>query len=121
MCAGEHADQVYGQQPLPLAGVGIGEEPELVGAGVVDEDRERAVLGDQVDRRLRLGDVQRGGLGADLAGERPGAVEVEVSDHDVGALGGEPCAGRRPDPARAAGDEHLLTLESHRRRSICPA
>ena len=68
--AGKDAEEVDRGHPLPLARVGVGEEAELVRARVVDEDRERAVLGDEVDRRLRIGHVERRRLGADLSRER---------------------------------------------------
>ena len=45
----EDAAEVDRDHPLPLLGRRVGEEAELVGAGVVDEDVERA---DRLDRRL---------------------------------------------------------------------
>ncbi len=51
--ARQDADQVDGDHPLPHARVGVGEEAELVGPGVVHEDRERAVRLDQRDCRRR--------------------------------------------------------------------
>ena len=66
----------------------------------------------------RIGDVEARRLGADLGGDPLGAVDVDVADHDLGALGGEPARDRGADPARAAGDQRLSALEPHRRGSI---
>ena len=59
-------------------------------------------------------------VGADLGGEL-GALSVEVADHDLGALGSEPRRGRRADPAGAAGDQRLLSLEPHAARAYANA
>jgi hypothetical protein len=117
--AGEHTDEIDRDQPLPQLRIGLGEEPELIGAGVVDEDRERPALGDQPRRGGRVGDVQWGGLGADLRRDRPRAVDVEITDHHVGALGRKPRRDRCADPARAACDKRASALEPHRGASIC--
>ena len=118
MSAGEDAHQVDGEHPLPLAGIGVDEEAELVHAGVVDQDREGPVLGHELGRGLGCGDVQPGGGGADLAGDAPRALLVDVADHDVGALGGKPRRDRGTDAAPSSGDQRPAPLEPHRRRSI---
>ena len=53
-------------------------------------------------------------VGADLGGELGRPVGVEVADHDLGALGGEPRRDRGADPAGAAGDQRPSALEPHR-------
>jgi 8-hydroxy-5-deazaflavin:NADPH oxidoreductase len=45
-------------------------------------------------------------------------LEVHVADQDFGSLGGEPRRDRGADPARAAGDQRLASLQPHRARSI---
>jgi hypothetical protein len=87
----------------------------LEDAGVVDERGNRpepGIHGLEQANHVRLrGDVgahgqrfapRRGDPGNHLVGG--GGVRSIVHAHGVAALGGEP-RGRRPDPARAAGDE----------------
>ena len=70
--------------------------------------------------RVGIGDVEVDRLGAGLGGDARGALVVDVADEDVGALGGEPGRDRLADPARAAGDQRLASLESHRRELTVP-
>ena len=56
-------------------------------------------------------------MAADLARDPLGALEVDVADPDLGALGGEPRGDRGADAAGAAGDQCLPSLEPHRRRA----
>ena len=100
------------------SGVGVGEEAELVGAGVVDEDVERAGRLDRGLGGLEVGDVELERVAVDLAGDALGALGVDVADPDLGALGGEPRRDRGADPAGAAGDQRLSSLQPHRARSI---
>ena len=61
-------------------------------AGGVDQDPEVAELGGLVDRGLDLrgvGDVDLREGAADLVGERPAALLLEVRDDDLRALLGE--------------------------------
>ena len=43
--------------------------------------------------------------GGDFGGRRRGAVPVEIGDRDQRAILGEPFGGRRPNPARPAGNQ----------------
>ena len=107
--------RLIADQPLPLLGAGVGEEAELVGAGVVDEDVERAA--DRLDRRSRrveAGDVELERVAVGLARDPLGAGDVDVADPDLGALGGQARRDRGADAARAAGDQRLPSLQSHR-------
>ena len=64
---------------------------------------------------LEVGDVELDRVAGDLAGDPLGALDVDVADPDLGALGGEPRRDRGADPAGAAGDQCLPPLEPHRR------
>ena len=66
----------------------------------------------------RLGDVELDRVAGDLAGDLLGALDVDVADPHLGALGGEPAADRGADAARSAGHQRLSPLESHAARSI---
>ena len=46
-------------------------------------------------------------MAGDLAGDPLGALDVDVADPDLGALGGKPRRDRRADAAGAAGDQRL--------------
>ena len=59
-----------------------------------------------------VGDVELDRQPGDLARDLGGALEVQVADGHLGALGGEPPRDRRADPAGAAGDEGLLALRA---------
>ena len=64
-------------------------------------------------RRLEVGDVELERVAVDLAGDLLGALGVDVADPDLGALGGEPRGDRGADPAGAAGDQRLSSLQPH--------
>ena len=72
-------------------------------------------------RRLEVGDVELDRVAADLAGDLAGALEVEVADPDLGALGGEPRGDRGADPAGAAGDQCLASPRASRLAAYGPA
>ena len=100
-------------------GVGLGEEAELVRAGVVDQDLERARCSTTAAAEAGSVTSRADGLAADLAGDLAGPSVFRSPITTLGALGGEPARDRRADPARAAGDQRLATLEPHPRGSIC--
>ena len=57
-------------------------------------------------------------MAGDLAGDPLGALDVDVADPDLGALGGQPRGDRGADAAGAAGDQRLSSLQPHAARSI---
>ena len=109
-------------QPPPAVRDHLGEEGELVGARVVDRG-SRTARARRPPRAadVGVGDVEARGRRADLGRDRAGALVVDVADHDVGALGGEPARDRGADPAGAAGDQRPSSLEPHRGGRICRA
>ena len=80
----EDADEVDREHPLPLLRRRVGEEAELVGAGVVDEDVERAGRLDRRARRLQIGDVELERVAVDLAGH-PAAPSTSMSPTQTSA------------------------------------
>ena len=58
----------------------------------------------------RVGHVEDGGLTVDLLGHRVGGVVVEVVDHDLGAVGGEPTGKGRAQTRTSTGDEGDATF-----------
>ena len=66
--------------------------------------------GDGGAGRLEVGDVELDRVAGDLARDLLGALDVEVADPDLGALGREPGGDRGADAARAPGDQRLTSL-----------
>ena len=110
--------EVDPDHPLPLLGRGVGEEAELVGAGVVDEDVEGAGRIDSGPGGLEVGHVELDRVPVDLSRNALSAVGVDVADPDLGALGGEPSSDRGADPAGATGHQSLSSLQPHAPSSI---
>jgi hypothetical protein len=108
--------------PLLLPDLQIGGQWVTAGrdSGVAEEDVDRSEtlfdLADQtVDRRFAT-DVTCDGHAADLVGDRPCIVSVEVRDCNPGATGREVPGTRRPDAAGTPGDDGRLSAELHQ----CP-
>jgi hypothetical protein len=119
-------------RPAPALDRQIREEREVVDAGVVDQHVERAGVRDHARDGRRVGDVERHGTRAARAdrcadtraaragrraycrGEPARGLAVEIGDHHLGALGGEPRRDRSADAARPAGHEGLPSAEPHR-------
>ena len=118
----EHAAQVDAQHEIPQALVGVDEVGEPVGAGVVDEHIDLAERldsgGDTGAHRAGVGHVEGAGEPVELAGDRAGALQVEVPDRHARAFRGQPAGGGGSDTRRAAGDERGLALEPHRAKPI---
>ena len=73
-------------------------------------------VADRLDRRLgglELGHVELERVAGDLAGDLLGALDVDVADPDLGALGREPRGDRGADAAGASGDQCLSSLQPH--------
>ena len=69
-----------------------------------------AGLGDEVLDAVLAGRVAGHRLAADLGGDGPGGVGVQVVDHDPGALGGEGAGQCGPDAATRPADEDPCSL-----------
>jgi len=68
------------------------------------------------DGRL-VGDVGLGELGAlaELRGQRPSSLGVEVGDHHPGTGGVQAARGGGAEPRRSPGDQRARSLDLHRR------
>ena len=111
---GERAAQVDAQHEVPQARVGLDEEGEEIGAGVVDEHVDRAErladLGDRGGDGLHVGDVHAHGVPFQLGGNGAGALLVEVGDRHARTFGGKAPSSGGTDPRGRAGDESDLSL-----------
>ena len=131
---GDHGPaQVDAHRVVPDRRVGLQDGEVLAGGQVggrrvVVQDVETAV---RLDRRGHHGpyalhvaqvdrDRRRGAAGgADLLRHRLGAVEVQVGDHRVRALGRQAAGGGRADAGRGPGDDGDLVFEpSHGRTTF---
>jgi len=127
--AQERAPQVDGQDLVEVGAGQLVRRPGDLDAGVVDQHVQPAELGGrlphQADGVVLLGDVpadehvadavlpKLADAGVDLLLGVGGLLRVaQVVDGDVGAVGGEPHGDRLADAGAAAGDEHVLALES---------
>ena len=114
MGAVEDAAEVDRDQPLPLLGRRVGEEAELVGAGVVDEDVERA---DGLDRRRAppRGSVTSSSIAWPLISPATRSAPSRLMSPTQTSA--PSAASRRrdrgADPAGAAGDQCLPPLQPH--------
>ncbi len=127
----DDAAEVDLQDVLPLLLGGLQEGAAVADTGVVDHDVGDAVgrghlPGEGVDGGA-VGDVHPVGVGrggAEQAGEFDGALgagQVEVADHDGGAVLGEGQRGGSSDAAAAAGDDGQLPGESRPLQAGAPA
>ena len=116
----QRADEVDGDEPVPLRRLGLGEGTEDVPAGVVHQDVDRSEGGFRSrDRRvdaLPQGDIAMEGFGraaglADRSGDVPRRLEIEIEDGDARAFAGEAATGRPADAAPAARDHDRLVVE----------
>jgi hypothetical protein len=121
---GERAAQVDGEHEVPQSGVGLDEEGEEVGAGVVDEhvDRPERSLdrGDGGIDGVCVGDVHQAGVPVELGGDGASTLFVQVANRNARALGCKAPSGCGPNPRCPAGDERDLALQTHVPQRIRP-
>ena len=119
---GQRAAQVDAEHEVPQLLVGVDEEREAVGPGVVDEHVDRAEaaldLADGRAHRRRIRHVQPAAEAVELASHLPGLGLRDVADRHARPLGCEQPRGRGPDPRGAARHERCLALEPHRQKPI---
>ena len=107
--APDAAEVVRARHLLDPLRVGAQEAAPAGNARVVDEQLDlRVPLDDRGGRaldRLAIADVAELLLGADLLGERPQPLLAARDQHALPAAARAAPRDRRPDPARAAGDD----------------
>ena len=106
----EHASDVEGEGEVPLLVLGVEDGALVHEAGAVEQDVERAGVGDGAGDGGRVGGVElvRGDAGAEI-GE---LGLVEVGGDDAGALGGVGEGGGAADALGGGGDEGGLAGEA---------
>ncbi len=124
--ARHHGPRVQREQRVPVLGVAFAEGPDgHVGGntGVVDEDVDRAEVGEGRTDRVVVGDVERRRLCRQaVVGELRRSIGcpfgIEVVDHDGGAVLTQGPGDAEPDAPTGAGHQclSLREVETHGRR-----
>ncbi len=81
------------------------------GAGIVDQDVERAGRGDRGRQGSGVGHIGDQALAADLLRRAGQRFAIAAEHGDTGALGGETLGDRAADALAAAGDEREFAVE----------
>jgi hypothetical protein len=89
--------------------IDLEERAELRAGCVVDENLDIVELGDQLLPGRGLTNVVLERLGADLAGNAPCALDVDVCNRDAVAVGLEPSRDRLADPTGGSRDDRRAT------------
>ena len=115
------AREIDGDRAVPFRELDVEERRVAADAGIVDEDVEPPVAGDdRLDHRRHrrlVGDVDAERQSLGVPERRQGvarAALVDVGDHRNRALGGQGLGDREADAARPARHQRDLALQSHR-------
>ena len=120
----ERRGQVDGNDRIPFLGRKFLDRRDMLDAGIVDEDVDRAeFLGRLLDQRPAVGALRHVGLDVDdlgrmLLGDRLGDRMVlrrvgEGIDHHIAAVGGKRIGDGKPDARGRAGDDRGLLGHAH--------
>ncbi len=105
------------QQEIPKLLIGMDEEGEAVGAGVIDQDVDRTVARGNLIKGFvnggKIGDVKLNRFAADLAGKLARGIDLQVGNDHGRPLGRQPARGRRAYSACPSGHNRDLLFKSH--------